>query len=106
MISILIAAAGMAELPTAREVGKAVAISQMCVDKDGLTMCDPTQPVGATFRKILCAEYGSDRNNNPIVRCVFQGAKLKMSNSRLKYRDFGDGSIDVIYDGNTWLPSN
>jgi len=102
-------------LPTPAEVGSVLALSQRCVDRDGLTLCDPSQPVGATFRQILCVEYGSDAEHRPIVRCVYKGARMEYSGGRIgtlpgrrtpSSRIYGDGAIDLIYIANTWLPNN
>jgi hypothetical protein len=102
-------------LPTPAEVGVALAVSQACVDRDGFTLCDPSQPVGATFRQILCVEYGSDAEHHPIVRCVYKGARMEYSGGRIatlpgrrtpSARSYGDGAIDLIYLANTWLPDN
>ena len=114
MLAILLSLQAAA-LPTPAEVGAALAVSQACVDRDGFTLCDPMQPVGATFRQILCVEYGADAEHRPIVRCVYKGATLAYSGGRigaspgrrrLASRSFGDGAIDLIYVANTWLPNN
>jgi hypothetical protein len=102
-------------LPTPADVGVALAVSQACVDRDGFTLCNPEQAVGATFRQILCVEYGSDAEHRPIVRCVYKGARLEYSGGRIgtlpgrrtpSLRSYGDGAIDLIYVAGTWLPNN
>jgi hypothetical protein len=101
-------------LPTPAEVESALAVSQMCIDRDGFTLCDPSRPVGATFRQVLCVAYGADSEHHPIIRCVYKGARMEYSgrisastgrSSRASI-SFGDGAIDLIYIANTWLPNN
>ncbi|MEV4935400.1 hypothetical protein MRBLMA1_002559 [Sphingobium sp. LMA1-1-1.1] len=104
LLSLLLAASSTA-LPSAEEVGSALAISRGCRDLDGYTNCNPEQPVGATFREVLCVEYGSDKDGDIIARCVFKGARVKFSGKRRKLEELGDGSIDVIYHGDIWLPA-
>lgn len=99
-----------AKLPTASEVGRALAIENGCPGRnsqpDEDVLCDPMQPVGASFRQILCVEYGADGKNHPIARCVYKGAKMKYSSRRhASVSDFGNGSIDVVYIDGTWLPN-
>ena len=100
-----------APLPSASEVGRALASSLRCVDRDGYTLCNPEQPVGATFSQLLCAETGSDLEHHPIARCVYRGARLELvgrivppGGSRTRFRDYGDGAIDLINVG-TWVPN-
>ncbi len=102
-----LAQAKPAQLPSSAEVGVALAVANSCSDLDGLTLCDPSmQPVGATFREILCVEYGADSDHRPIVRCVFKGARMKQRGVRqATFRDFGDGAIDLTYVGGHWLPN-
>jgi hypothetical protein len=92
-------------LPSAQEVGRGLALANSCVDRDGYTLCDPAQPVGATFRQLLCVEHGSDAEHHPIARCVYRGARMEFRGGRRPaFRDSGDGAIDLIYLG-TWLPN-
>lgn len=95
------------ELPSPAEVGVALAVANSCSDLDGLTLCDPSmQPVGATFRKILCVDYGADSEHRPIVRCVFKGARMKHRGMRQPtFRDYGDGALDLTLFGDHWSPN-
>ena len=92
--------------PSAAEVGQALAVASSCSDLDGFTLCSPHQPTGAKFRELLCVEYGADLEHRPIVRCVYKGARMKISGFRgaTTFQDWGDGAIDLIRIGNDWLP--
>jgi hypothetical protein len=107
LVGEALAQAPRVRLPSPVEVGQGLALANGCVDRDGFTLCDPAQPVGATFRQVLCVEYGSDLEHRPIARCVYTGARMEYQGGRRPMtRDFGDGAIDLIYIGNTWLPNN
>lgn len=105
MLSLVVVATAAVSLPSERELGVALAISQGCVDSDGFTNCGP-QPTGAKFGQYLCVEYGADQAKRAIVRCVYKGARMIMPRFRGATRTvaFGDGAIDVIYQGGDWLP--
>jgi hypothetical protein len=94
------------KLPSASEVGMGLALENHCYDRDGFTLCDPSQEaVGATFRQLLCVEYGSDLEHHTIARCVYKGARLEYRVLRhRRFSDFRDGAIDLIHIGNSWLP--
>ena len=92
-------------LPSPAEVGRGLALANSCVDRDGYTQCLPFVPMGATFRELLCVDYGSDMERHTIVRCVYRGARMEFRGLRgPTFRDFPDGAIDVIHIGNSWLP--
>lgn len=105
MLPLIVVAIAAAPLPSERELGFALAYSQRCVDSDGLTLCGP-EPTGAKFSQYLCVEYGADQAKRAIVRCVYKGARMIMPRFRGVTRTiaFGDGAIDVIYQGGDWLP--
>ena len=97
-------------LPSAQEVGAALALADRCSDTDGFTLCSPTQPAGATFRKVLCAIRGSDLERRPIATCVYKGAQMEMrtyfrAGPRSAFVDYGDGAIDLTLFGGHWLPN-
>ena len=98
------------KLPSPTEVGQALALTNGCPGRDADpnvdVLCNPEQPVGATFRQILCVEYGSDADHDPIARCVYKGAQMKYSGRRKSVRSVGDGAIDVVRSSGTWLPTN
>ncbi len=98
------------QLPSSVEVGQALAVANSCRDLDGMTLCSPSQPAGATFREILCVVYGADAEHRPIVRCVYKGAKMEIrtyfrNGPRSAFLDYGDGAIDLTYVGGHWLPT-
>jgi hypothetical protein len=108
MLQLVAFAAAGAALPTPAEVGAALAISEMCVDTDGYTLCPPALPVNVKFRDVLCVGYGQTAKNETIARCVYKGARLMLSNGGSKA--YGDGAIDLVgskdwgSDRYTWLP--
>ena len=94
-----------APLPSPAEVGQGLALANMCVDRDGYTDCDPFIPIGATFRQLLCVEYGADMEHHVIVRCVYRGARMEFRGGRrTTFRDYHDGAIDLVHIGADWLP--
>ena len=107
MLVLILAATASTSLPSEKELGVALAVSRACVDTDGYTNCPPG-PTGVKFRQFLCVDYGSDKDNFPIVRCVYRGARMLMPKMRSGRPSvfIGDGSIDVVYDGDVWLPRN
>ena len=109
MLLLVVAAAITATpLPSEKELGDALAFSQTCIDTDGMTNCSGPLPLGATFAQYLCVEYGADQAKHVIVRCVYKGARMTMRFpfGRTSAVPIGDGAIDVIHFGGSWLPSN
>ena len=104
MLPLIVGAIAAVQLPSEQELGSALALSQLCVDRDGYTECG-AQPTGATFTQYLCVEYGADQARRVIVRCVYKGARIIMPIRGVAQAvPFGDGAIDVIYRDGYWMP--
>jgi hypothetical protein len=106
VLALVLATMATTALPSEKDLGFALAVTRLCIDTDGFTNCGP-QPTGATFERYLCAEYGADQENRTIVRCVYKGARMTMP--KLRGRNpinlIGDGAIDLVYDGDAWVPA-
>jgi hypothetical protein len=124
-------------LPNANEVGQALVSLEYLNCEDsyeaavrggsraaGMAHCYQIErPTSVAFDQLLCVNYGSDIDENPVARCVFKG-QTRIYPNPLGYlledtkrgeakatpqknyspRSYGDGAIDLISRDGRWSP--
>ena len=113
--------------PTSENVGESLVSRDYlrCVaaseKNPGMSHCVHIErPKANSFEQLLCVDYGSDIDKNPIARCVYKGRKITYSrllittskdeiktdsNGRAdEIAPGGDGTIDLIHINGSWGP--